>query len=257
MWEIEKTEFRKIILMMQHLGHFTRHFSKIKERDRMDHKALMTIIKETASYLIVEILNSMRSKVTIICCTFMLISCFNVSGQISAMYNDQGVLIADTNYRLNDKSVIPIMGGSNTAFQYKILTKLNYPAIMMDAGFGGLVVFEVKIEKDTSIKNLYNWNVYKVSSIDIVSDLPPVWGNQEMLEELNYLRERSFVFREDSIDIESSVFHIPVLFELIVDKEHKMEKYFEDGVFKYKGYVNEKMLKGIPNMGTPYKSGSE
>jgi hypothetical protein len=204
----------------------------------MVHNALMKLMEDPFKYHIAAIENSMGSKLTLMFWVFLLTICFNVSGQISAMYNDQGVLIADTNYRLKDKSVFPVMAGSNTEFQYKILTRLNFPTLMMDAGFGGLVVFEVKIEKDTSIKNLYNWSVYKVSSIRIVSDEEPVWGHKEMLEDMSFLRRESFFLNPESPDISLYYFHIAVSFESVPSKQHRFEKYFEDGVFIYKGYLN-------------------
>jgi hypothetical protein len=168
------------------------------------------------------------------------------------MYNDQGELKADTNFRLIDKSIFPVLVGSNTSFQYLIITRLNFPAIMMDSGLGGLILFEVNLQKDST--QTHN---YKVSSIRLVSKENPKQWHIEMLEDLEFLSQESFLLRGESADPESYHFHIPINFQWVVSNQHKIEKYFEEGVFVYKGYINEAFLIGVPNLGTPYKSGSK
>jgi len=189
--------------------------------------------------------NRMRSKLTVLFWIFMLMSCSSLSGQISALYNDEGVLIADTNYRIIDQSIFPVMAGDKTEFQYKILTRLNFPPIMTDSGLAGLIIVEVAIGSASGS------DPYKVSSIHFASEKKYGGWAQSILEDLEFLKQETFFLRGEPAAVKYYSFHIPIKFELFKSDQHKMEKYFEDGVFIYQFYVNEVMLRGTPNIGGP------
>lgn len=162
----------------------------------------------------------------------LLTSHYKGSAQISLIYNDQGELKADTTFTLNNKSIIPVLVGSNTSLQYLILTRLNIPTIMLDAGFGGIVIIEVNIQRDSIITDAYN-----ISSIRFVSKEDPMWGHKEMLADLEFLNQKSFSLGGESADIETYNFHIPIHVQVIKSNYNKLEKYFEEGVFMFKAYL--------------------
>jgi len=174
----------------------------------------------------------MRKILPILFLIFLLTAHYKGSAQISLMYNDQGELKADTNFRLIDKSVFPVLIGSRSTFQYLILTRLNIPAIMLDAGFGGIVIIDVNIQRDSIITEAYN-----ISSIRFVSKEDPMWGHKEMLADLEFLNQKSFRLGGESADIETYNFHIPINIQVIESNYNKIEKYFEEGVFVFKAYL--------------------
>lgn len=161
-------------------------------------------------------------------------------GQVSEFYNEKGQLLVDTNYSVSDANNIPELGSiDDRNLIYSILTRIEFPEVVIDNGIQEVIFLEFEILPSEEHQRSYYTNYVK-----IVPENNSKYPNTLLYKFKEYLNGRYFVFSKVNKLKEPYKFYIPIKFINENGSDHKVEKYYEDGIIIYKAIIKPFVTRG-------------
>ena len=156
--------------------------------------------------------------------TFITLNVFCQSrNNYPSLYNDDGVLLYDSTYKLSNIDNVPLLFNGERGLHYMVLTKVNYPKEAIDNGIYGSIILKLKmVVKDG--RYLY------LTEIKSISDTLPILTKSVIAQVKKIFTNEYHFFRKEE-EIKSYELLIPFEFNRITAEKENIniiKNYFSE-----------------------------